>query len=182
MGYVPGIHHRRSIRLRDYDYAAAGAYFVTVCAQGRECLFGGIVDGAIVLNDAGRMVAEWWWRKVPEHFPEVTLDVFTVMPNHFHGLIFIDNVVGAGFPRPVLNMAITRRATLGQVVGYFKYQTTKQVNQMRDNPGVPVWQRNYYERIVRNDAELAAIREYIATNPQQWADDEENPEHPSSTG
>ena len=204
MNYNPDIHHRRSIRLREYDYSATGAYFVTICTQGRECLLGDIAGGVMYLNDTGRMV-ETWWQDVSEHFFNVVLDEFVVMPNHFHGIFMIQNVgagfprpilehggpesVGAGFPRPILTPAIQGGETpaiqggetpplptLGQIVGYFKYQTTKHINLMRNNPGVPVWQRNYYERIIRNDDELAATREYIVNNPMKWVEDEENPE------
>jgi len=178
--YNPDIHQRRSIRLRDFDYSADGAYFVTICTQGRECLFGEIVDGAMVLNDPGIMV-EKWWQDVFGHFPNVVLDEYTIMPNHFHGIVLLKHV-GAGFPRPMSTpenqggeTPPLRTPTLGQVVGYLKYQTTKQINQMRDNPGVPVWQRNYYERIIRDEEELTAIREYIADNPAKWAEDKENP-------
>lgn len=113
MTYNPDIHHRRSIRLREYDYSSNGAYFVTICAQGRACLFGDILDGEMRLNDAGRMVAEWWV-KLPGKFPNVALDEYVVMPNHFHGIIcivgagssprpvFANDDVGAGFPRPLL--------------------------------------------------------------------------------
>ncbi|ABQ25033.1 transposase [Geotalea uraniireducens] len=200
MKHNPDIHHRQSIRLAGYDYAAPGAYFVTVCALNREFLFGHILAGDMVLNDAGRMV-EKWWQGVPEHFPNVLLDAFVIMPNHFHGIVQIENVgagspcvivnmenVGAGSPRPILGpggeppdrqpqggVTPPLRATLGQIVGYFKYQTTKQINQLRDNPGVPVWQRNYYERVIRDDEELATIREYIRFNPVKWAEDAENP-------
>ncbi len=202
VGYNPDIHHRRSIRLRNYEYSRGGAYFVTVCVHGRECLFGGIRDGVMVLNEAGIAVQDIL-AGLPERFPNVSLDDFTIMPNHFHGIIQIHDV-GAGSPRPDYKIGYMEnggetlghqdkgvmtaghqdkggetpplpKPTLGQVIGYFKYQSTKQINIIRDNPGVPVWQRNYYERVIRNDAELAGIREYIRHNPQQWPDDEENP-------
>lgn len=180
MTYNPEIHHRKSCRLRGYDYAANGAYFVTLCTHGRECLFGEIGDGGMVLNDAGLMVAGWW-ANVVVHFPNVVLDEYIIMPNHFHGIVLL-NPVGAGSPRPMLTNTNQggetpplRMPTLGQVVGYFKYQATKQINIMRDNPGVPVWQRNYHERIIRSEAELHAIREYIQNNPANWAEDKEYP-------
>lgn len=201
MIYNPDVHHRRSIRLREYDYSSVGAYFVTFCAHGRECLFGDILDGDMRLNEAGRVAAEWW-EKLPGKFPNVTLDEYVVMPNHFHGIIcivgagsprpmFANDDVGAGFPRPVSpeNQNLSgmtpenqggmtpplRKPTLGQIVGFVKYQTTKQINIMRDNPGVPVWQRNYFERVIRDDAELAGIREYIHFNPSKWTEDDEYP-------
>lgn len=176
MKYNPEIHHRRSIRLRDYDYAVAGAYFVTVCVPGRESLFGEVVDGMMHSNEAGRMIKGGWY-EVRERFPNVAIDEFVVMPNHFHGIVIITDNVGAGFPRPDSDCLETstqgggtpplRRATLGQIMGYFKYQTTKQINILRDNPGVPIWQRNYYERIIRDDAELQRTREYNCGKPAE---------------
>lgn len=184
MGYVPGIHHRRSIRLRDYDYAAVGAYFVTVCAQGRECLFGGIVDGAMVLNDAGRMV-EGWWAKLPEVFINVSVDSSIVMPNHFHGIVVLVGAAPRVRPLDLTNKGAHAGAPLQRVVQWFKTMTTNAyIRGAKEHNWSPfpgrLWQRNYYERIIRNDTELNAIREYIATNPQRWADDEENPEYPCS--
>jgi hypothetical protein len=106
MSYDPEIHHRKSIRLRGYDYSAPGRYFVTICAQEKACLFGGIADGQIALNDYGRIV-ENVWKELPSHFPLVELDRFVVMPNHFHAIAVIVDPrakrVGAGFPRPDSN-------------------------------------------------------------------------------
>ncbi len=178
--FDPDKHHRRSIRLPGYDYSRSGAYFVTICAQDRACLFGDIADGVMRLNDAGRVVADsWQW--LESQYDYVELDEFVIMPNHVHGVIVI---VGAGLPRPyIASGAETKtgaetaplRATLGRMVAYFKYQSTKHINIMRGTPGMPVWQRNYYEHIVRNDDELNRIREYIANNPKQWEIDQENP-------
>lgn len=179
MRFDPEIHRRRSVRLRGYDYAAAGAYFVTICVQGRACLLGDIAAGVMQPSAAGRTVAEIW-QSLPTRFQHLVLDECVAMPNHFHGLIGIHDV-GAGSPRPdspEQSGGVTpplRKPTLGQIVGYFKYQTTKQIDIMRDNPGVPVWQRNYYERIVRDEDELARTRRYIADNPAQWQLDAENP-------
>jgi len=179
MKYDPERHHRRSVRLRGYDYSQAGAYFVTICTPDRACLFGDVADGVMRLNDAGRVV-ERCWHEIPIHFPHVELDEFVIMPNHVHGVIVI---VGAGSPRPyvasgagTITGAETAplRATLGQMVAYFKYQSTKHINIMRGTPGIPVWQRNYYEHIIRDDESLNRIREYIINNPMQWALDREN--------
>ncbi len=194
MVFNPDVHRRRSIRLRDYDYSCAGEYFVTICTWQRECLFGEIVDSVMRLNDAGQMVKDSW-RQILNHFSGVNIDQYVIMPNHFHGIVTIvgagsprpgarDNrTVGAGSPRPGLSDPKTeggetpplRRATLGQVVGFFKYQSTKRINILRDNPGTPVWQRNYYERVIRDDRELDGIRQYIADNPARWEEDENHP-------
>ena len=184
MTYNPEIHHRQSTRLRDYDYSRAGAYFVTICAWQRECLFGEMVDGVMRLNDAGHIIDESWQR-ISTHFSDVDIDQYIIMPNHFHGIV---SIVGAGSPRPDLSRNVNktpeiqggetpplRVVTLGQIVGYFKYQSTKHINQSRNTPGIPVWQRNYYERIIRDELELNAFRQYIAGNPVRWEEDENHP-------
>ncbi len=187
MTYNPEVHHRQSIRLRDYDYSHAGAYFVTICTWQRECLFGDVVDGGMRLNAFGDIVYDEW-QQITTHFSNVEIDQYVIMPNHFHGIV---SIVGAGSPRPELPRTAgqtieppknlggetppLRIATLGKIVGYFKYQSTKRINQLRNNPGVPVWQRNYYERIIRDELELNAIRQYTIDNPTNWADDKNHP-------
>ncbi len=192
MVYNAEVHRRRSIRLRDYDYSHAGAYFVTICAWQRECLFGEVVDEELRLNAFGEIVRKCW-DDMPEHFSGVEIDQHVIMPNHFHGIV---SIVGAGSPRPglarnviknqIINCGETpenqggetpplRGVTLGQIVGYFKYQSTKLINQQRNNPGAPVWQRNYYERVIRDEAEWHAIRQYMIDNPIKWAEDENHP-------
>lgn len=181
MSYNPEVHHRRSIRLRDFDYSRAGAYFVTICAWQRGCLFGEVADGVMRLNDAGRIVDESWQR-ITTHFAGVGIDQYVIMPNHFHGIV---SIVGAGSPRPDLPQNVNeilggetpplRLVTLGQIVGYFKYQSTKRINQSRNTPGEPVWQRNYYERVIRDESEWHTMGQYIIDNPLKWADDENHP-------
>ena len=179
------VPRRRSIRLKDYDYSQAGAYFVTICTQGRECLFGEIVDGKIQLNYVGQL-AKSSWNALPSHFDGIILDECVVMPNHFHGIIQIVNPLGAQFIAPGIiapefiglpspSGAINRAPTLGDIVRGFKARCTHAINQYRNTPGNPVWQRNYYERVIRNEAELAGMREYIANNPLQWDLDKDNP-------
>jgi putative transposase len=182
MIYNLDIHHRRSIRLREYDYSSTGAYFVTICVHGRECLFGEITDCEMKLNDAGRLV-EGVWKGLPGRFPHVELDECIIMPNHFHGIIVIaDNPdpVGAIHELPLHHAAISakmhrRNMLLPKIIGYLKMNSAKGINLLRYMQGVPVWQRNYYERIIRNEAELDVARKYIAENPMKWAEDEENP-------
>ncbi len=182
MRFDPEIHHRRSIRLQGFDYGAAGACFVTICSFQRECLLGRITDEVLIPSEAGAII-DRWWQAIPEKYPLVELDEFIIMPNHLHAII----LVGAGSPRPILTDGGHQggtnqggetpplRPTLGQVVGYFKYQSTKAVNLVRGNRGIPIWQRNYYERVIRNDAEMNRARRYIVENPLKWATDPENP-------
>ena len=186
--YEPDIHHRRSIRLKDYDYAGTGAYFLTICTFQRECLFGEVVDGDMRLNDAGYIVHEEW-QKTAVMRPNVIVDLHMVMPNHFHSIIVVGahcmrpvaagNVgahCGAPNPKGACNAPLRRTSgSVGSIVAGFKSAVTKRVNALRDNPGCPVWQRNYYEHIIRNKDDLANIRRYIAENPLKWDLDENNP-------
>lgn len=172
-------HRRRSIRLKDYDYSQSGAYFITICTHNKEILFGEILDGEMQLNEWGNVVEDCW-DEVPRHFKNVELDAFIVMPNHVHGIIIITNDihVGAGFPRPYnKNISGGVKHTLGQIVAYFKYQSSKRINSIRGTPGMPVWQRNYYEHIIRNERDLDEIRQYIINNPLKWELDTENPKN-----
>ncbi|GAB6008425.1 transposase [Dysgonomonas reticulitermitis] len=162
-------HNRRSIRLFGYDYSQEGLYFVTICVQNRVCLFGKITDGEMILNDAGKIINnEWQHLKIK--YPHVELHEYVIMPNHFHGIVEITDAVGAGFARPDIESLGIGRAnpapTIGNIIGYFKYQTAKKIN-------FPfrLWQRNYYEHIVRNEEDYCNISEYIANNPYSWSTD-----------
>jgi REP element-mobilizing transposase RayT len=172
MAYNPDIHHRRSIRLQNYDYSQQGAYFVTICTLQRECLFGEIIEREIQLNDYGKIVLKWW-NKLNQHFPKVETDAFVIMPNHIHGIVVIEKSKGR---TEVTETENVRNAHLGQIIAYFKYQSTKQINGIRGLPGVRIWQRNYYEHIIRNEDVLNRAREYIIDNPASWDKDRENPE------
>ena len=187
MKFNPDIHHRRSVRLREYDYYSAGAYFVTICVFQRECLFGEVVDGEMLLNDAGNIVQAAWY-DLPNHYPYVELDEFVIMPNHFHGVIVIASFdiveaglaiagsVGAGLkPAPTMPEQHVKRHGLPEIVRAFKTFSARRINTLRNNPGCPVWQRNYYEHVIRNEGDLANIRQYIANNPLKWDLDENNP-------
>jgi putative transposase len=177
MKFDPKIHHRRSIRLRGYDYSQAGAYFVTIVAWQREMLFGEIVNreppngGDVILNDFGKIVSEKWiWLETQYEYVE--LGAWVVMPNHFHGILIIhDNDRGGSRPAPTP----TKRKPLGELIGAFKTISTKHINLLRDTEGQIVWQRNYYERIIRNESEMDRIARYIESNPTRWANDDENP-------
>jgi REP-associated tyrosine transposase len=168
----PGIHHRRSIRLRGYDYSQPGFYFVTICAHEKRHLFGEVVEWEMRPNDFGRAV-ESCWRGLAPKCPEAHLDAFVLMPNHVHGLIeILRHPVGAIHELPL--RAPRRGMMLSKIVGRFKMVAAKRINEMRGTPGAPVWQRNYYEHVVRNDRELAMIRNYMLENPARWDADPEN--------
>jgi len=222
MAFDPEKYHRRSVRLPGFDYAQAGAYFVTICTQERACLFGAAVDGQIRLNDAGRMV-QATWEGLPEHYPGVDVDAFVVMPNHVHGIIVLVGAAPCGRPAPRGRPVMTEsgppvgaaprvgqprgvvghpRGVVGQpqgvaptssgepsggaptlslpdVVHRFKTMTTKRYADGVRQHGWPrfrvrVWQRNYYEHIIRDEESLHRIRQYIADNPGRWTLDPEN--------
>jgi REP element-mobilizing transposase RayT len=231
------IHHRRSIRLQGYDYAQAGAYFVTICTQNRECFWGKVVDGEMVLNDAGQMVKAVW-DSLPSRFPFIELDQFCVMPNHVHGIVVLtghrsaqghhpphapgdhqdrpynpagEQSKGRGAScirpttshhpptgdhqdRPYATVRATGdhkdrlykahgtlEGTVARVIQAFKSITIYEyIMGVRHHEWRPfegrLWQRNYYEHIIRNEDSLNRIREYIATNPLRWELDRENPQ------
>lgn len=184
MKFDSNIHHRRSIRLKGYDYSQAGAYFVTIVAWQREMLFGEIVNGEtpqgghVMLNEFGKIVQDEWERtgKIRR---EVELGAYIVMPNHFHGIVVLlsdtqrVSDVGATGRSPLPHGPAPK--SLGALVAGFKSSVTKRINTLRNVQGIPVWQRNYYERIIRNDREMDRITRYIESNPSMWAEDEENP-------
>jgi putative transposase len=161
-------HRRKLVRLRHYEYSQSGAYFITMCVQNRACLFGNIIDGDMQLNDAGRMIQSLW-NELPTFYSGSEIDAFVIMPNHFHGIIILNESVGAIHESP-LRMTVTERRNMAipKMIGRFKMTSSKRINQFRETPGATVWQRNYWERVMRNDIELDAFREYIANNPLQW--------------
>jgi len=163
-------HHRHSMRLQHYDYAKTGAYFVTICTHNRTCTFGEVTGSLMIQNEAGRMV-ESIWCAIPGHYSNVSIDAFVVMPNHVHGILFITkDLVGARF---IATESIA--PNLGEVVRAFKARYSHAINKIHGK-GTLLWQRNYYEHVVRDEDDLMRIREYIENNPTQWALDEENPE------
>jgi putative transposase len=167
MTYDPDKHHRRSIRLKGFDYSRSAVYFVTICIQNRECLFGKISQNQTFLNDAGEMVSAEWLA-LPSRFPSVSLDEFIVMPNHFHGIIYIS-------PDFVDN------PNLGKIIGAFKsIVNNNYINGVNSQDWKPfkkrLWQRNYYEHIVRDDSALQKIQQYIRDNPVTWQTDSLHPD------
>lgn len=186
--------HRRSIRLKGYDYSKPGYYFVTLCTKDRECLLGEISDSRIHLNEMGNTV-DCIWREIPSCFPNVVIDQCMIMPNHFHGIIRIlgenqnkDAAKGRGLMNqtPTLQrssdgdsnsdqwiMMKDPALTLGKIIRFLKARSTQAI---RKNMGISFyWQRNYFEHIVRDKSELFRIREYIRENPANWSMDEDNP-------
>ena len=161
---------RRSIRLKEYDYSRTGAYFVTICAREHFSVFGEIEGGKMRLNAWGTIIAESWeWLSM--QYDHVSQDFSVVMPNHLHGILVIaDGCRGGSRAAPTF-----KRKPLGQLVGAFKTVSTKKINKLRGTSGVPIWQRSYYERVIRNDEELNRIRQYIVENPLRWELDPENP-------
>ena len=181
MKYDPAKHHRRSIRLKGYDYSQAGYYFVTICCYQRQRLFGKIVNGAMQLNQYDEIVAETYqWLSL--RYPYVHLDEWIIMPNHFHGIIVLTDKPRRGGSGTAPTQTIApepKRKPLGRLIGAFKTVSTKQINIIRSAPGTPVWQRNYYEHIIRNENALNNIRQYIINNPLSWHVDQLHPDNPS---
>lgn len=156
---------RKSMRLRDYDYSQQGVYFVTICSYKKLHVFGEITDGEMILNDMGRAVVNTL-ETLPQRFPGIDVDAYVVMPNHVHGILAIITNSGP-------DQQDRRKMLLSKAVGYMKMNAAKRINSMLQRRGVPVWQRNYYERILRDQYELDSVRDYIATNPMRWAEDSE---------
>jgi REP element-mobilizing transposase RayT len=220
--YNPNIHHRRSIRLKDYDYSQTGAYFITICVQERKCIYGEIVDGKMILNDAGIMVKKWL-HELPNKFHDIQCDIMCIMPNHIH---FIINNVGADLhmgadlhvcpddvniqfldtPKKQLsNMQDAPLSNingehigkmggehigkmegehtgspLGAIIQWFKTMTTNEyIRNVKHLDWAPfnkrLWQRNYYEHIIRDDDELKRTQQYILNNPMNWGNDNDYP-------
>jgi REP element-mobilizing transposase RayT len=201
MKFDPKIHHRRSIRLPGYDYTRAGVYSITIVTRGREEFFGAVVDGEMKLNQCGQIV-DHAWQDLPNHYPHVELDVFCIMPNHVHGIIILkddDAGVGAGLRPAPTRPAPTRpapteptparpaptgptpagpaptRHSLFEIVRAFKSFSARRINALQASHGTPVWQRNYYEHIIRNNEDYLAKSNYILDNPLNWEKDDENP-------
>ena len=243
MKYNPQIHHRRSIRLKGYDYSQGGAYFITICCENREYRFGKIIVGAgftpaldengqpelqigqpelqigqpelqigqpqgiaptdarnadarMELNEYGQ-IAYNEWIKLSKRFLNFDLDVFQIMPNHMHGIILLNNV-GAGFT-PAQNNSIeqnnvtnenvtlvekgagagvnpapTTNATVGDIVGAYKSLVANgclDIYKTKNKTMGKLWQRNYYEHIIRDEQSYQNISEYIINNPAKWKDD-----------
>ena len=173
---------RKSIRLPGFDYSQPGAYFITVCTRNRASILGDVTEGKLCLSAAGRL-AQAVWEELPQHYPHVHLDAWTVMPNHVHGIAILksDSVdhVGADSVGPVgagLKPAPTQRHGLPEIVRAFKTFSARRINALQGTAGTALWQRNYFEHVIRDEAALDRIRQYIADNPARWHEDPENPD------
>jgi len=177
-----GLPVRRSVRLRGFDYRSVGAYFITICTYRRACIFAEIVNDATVLSVAGEVV-ESGWRAIPRFSPDVGLDLFVVMPNHVHGIL----VLGEGFREkhsPEANASPLHRfrpkgtqgGSISAIVQTFKATTTRRVRSLPGLMGLRLWQRGFYDHVIRDDEELNRLRYYIEENPLRWGLDEENPQ------
>ena len=181
MKYEPEKHHRHSLRLKNFDYAQTGAYFVTVVTQHRICLFSDIINSEAQLSAAGTML-QAVWSELPIHYSGIKTDVFVVMPNHFHGIIFLVGATPRGCPSPGQAQGLVPTAmSLPDVLHRFKTLATKRytdgVKQSGWSPFAGrLWQRNYYEHVIRDEESLNRIRQYIADNPMHWEFDPENPD------
>jgi len=188
------VYRRKPLRLRGYDYSKTGFYFVTICTKDRECLFGGVVDKKMRINEFGKIITQEWFR-TPFIRKNIALDAFVVMPNHIHGIIIIKYKIksctgvlqyartpDARTPDKYKKLHEGKRClsspsgNLGAMIRGFKGVTTVRINKNRQGFGrSPVWHRNYYERIIRSPKELKNIRQYIINNPANWSQDKENP-------
>jgi REP element-mobilizing transposase RayT len=177
-----GKYRIQSNRLKGYDYSSEGAYFITICAKDRECLFGEIVDEKMVLNDLGKIAFDEW-QKTEEIRKNILVDEFVVMPNHLHGILMINETKGRdvlakrlyGGEHKNMSKISPSKNSISVIIRFFKRQITKYA---RKNTNIfTVWQSNYYDRIVRNEDELNRIREYILQNPAKWENDRNNAEN-----
>jgi REP element-mobilizing transposase RayT len=180
MGYHRERHRRRSIRLKDYDYSQPGAYFITVCSHNHECIFGRISNGTMQLNTNGKIVQKCW-DDLPNHYLNIKLGTFVIMPDHIHGIIFIENDpdddVGAGLKPAPTKKSKPKRHALPEIVRAFKTFSSRRINECRNTLGSFVWQRSFIDRIIRDENELARIRNYILNNPLKWHLDKYNPDN-----
>jgi putative transposase len=187
--YNPNIHHRRSIRLKGYDYRQAGLYFITICCEDRVSRFGHIENGIMLLNECGQIACDEWY-KLPERYPVIELDIFQLMPNHIHGIIAI--TVGATLAvapptavAPLNNNVdktrarVNRAPTIGDIVGAYKSLVTNgclKIYKSKNELMGKLWQRNFWEHIIRDEVAYLRISDYIINNPAKWIDDKLNPD------
>ena len=164
---------RKDLRLKDYDYSKAGYYFVTICTEGKECVLGTVVDGFMKLNNAGEMIKKWIV-KLNDKYENIELDEFIIMPNHIHFIVIIVGADPCVSPPRISDSAGTHTGVpLHTIIQWLKTMSTNEyIKGVKDGQYKPfynrVWQRNYYEHVIRTDNELHEIREYIVNNPAKW--------------
>jgi len=196
MKFNPQIHHRRSVRLKEYDYTLPGAYIITIGTWQQEPLFGTVVNSEMRLNQFGQIV-QTAWNDLPNHYPHVELDAFCIMPDHIHAIIILTAARRGGsdsldtepdvphsgttsqsaitptrpapgsIPEPPFHTG-PKRHGLPEIVRAFKTFSARRINTLRRTHGIPVWHRNYYEHIIRDEVDLANTRRYILHNPKEW--------------
>ncbi len=206
MKFNPKIHHRKSIRLEEFDYTNPWWYYVTICSYNHRSIFGGVKNGKMILNNYGEIVKDEWL-KTPTIRKNIDLDYYVIMPNHIQGIIIIerrgelnspqdkgendlfskkvvkDSPPDTGEENSLPGKGVTHYAptkdnfkspsqTLGSFIRGFKSAVTKRINAQRKTYGDSIWQRNYYEHIIRNERDLYNIRRYIELNPLKWEMDE----------
>ncbi len=185
MRYDPRVHHRRSVRLKGFDYSSPNAYYITIATKNKKCLFGSIKGAEMILNHLGRIV-EAEWNKTAEIRPEVIVDYFVVMPNHFHSIIIITDETPhcRGTSHVPLSPKSNSKAeqfgkptpdSIPTIIRWFKSTCTKRIRLFQNSPRLSVWQRGYYEHVIRTEIELDKKREYILNNPLKWEMDRLNP-------
>ena len=166
-------NRKSSPRLRGYEYSLPGGYFVTICTYKRVNSFGEVLDREMLLNRAGE-IAQSAWRDLPNHYVNIQLDHYVVMPNHLHGIIFIKETDRRD---RFLNLSLQKQHGLSEIVRGYKTWSARKMNQAMKSTGSPVWQRSFHDRVIRDEEELNRIREYIEANPLNWERDEENPKN-----
>lgn len=168
--FNPTIHHRRSVRLKGYDYSQSGAYFITICCRDMICFFGEIKDDEMILNECGKIAYDEW-AKLSVRYSNFELDVFQIMPNHLHGIIVLNDEVD----QPQEAKQIQGIApTVGDIVGAYKslvFNGCLEIYKCRNEIMGKLWQRNYYEHIIRNEKSYRNISHYFINNPSSWKDD-----------
>lgn len=167
---LPLTRHK-SIRISEFDYSQPGAYYLTLVTQDRQQILGQIVDNEMILSEVGKMVEEVWIA-IPNHFASVELGEFVIMPNHIHGIISITVEATHASPLPRISKG-PMPGSIGAIVGSFKSAATKRFHEIQKYQESRLWQRNYYEHIIRNERDYLAIYEYILANPMNWEKDEE---------
>jgi putative transposase len=183
MTYDPEKHNRKSLRLKHYDYTKRGEYFITICTENKKFLFGDVVNAKMHLNDFGRIAARCWL-EIPIHFEKVDLDVFVAMPNHVHGILALNypdkeikviNGRGTACCAQKRSFGSAIPGALSTIIRSYKSAVSKEINNLLKTPGNKIWQRNYYDHIIRFDNEFWDIHYYIVRNPEDWEKDMYNP-------